>query len=291
VNCIQSVSPADRPLISASTLYGSLEPCCHYGKTPPCTDLILREKIPSVVVGCRDPFPEVSGKGIEKLVANGVAVKCPVLESLSKKMNRRFFTFHEQNRPYIILKWAQSANHKMAGKSGGRMKISNAYTNRLVHKWRSEEAGILIGTTTALIDNPELTPRLWPGKNPVRIVLDQNLRLPDTLKLFDGTIPTVILNGKSDLKKGELLYKKIDEFDISAISTALHSLNILSVLVEGGAKLLQSFIDNGEWDELRIITNSELNIPEGISSPEFGHAKFLRRETYETDTIDYYTKM
>jgi len=293
VNCIQSVMATDRPLIPSSTLYVSLEPCCHYGKTPPCTDMILREKIPSVVVGCRDPFREVNGKGIEKLLTNGVKVEYPVWEQPAKKMNRRFFTFHQQKRPYIILKWAQSANHKMAGKTGGRVSISNEYSNRLVHKWRSEEAGILIGTVTALMDNPELTTRLWPGKNPTRIVVDQKLRLPDSLKLFDGTVPTIILNGISDSKSGECSFKKIngEDFGISSILSVIHSLDIISVLVEGGAKLLQSFLDAGTWDEIRVITNRQLEIPEGKPSPVFNEEYFLKSETYGSDTISYFENL
>jgi diaminohydroxyphosphoribosylaminopyrimidine deaminase / 5-amino-6-(5-phosphoribosylamino)uracil reductase len=290
VNCLNSVKSGDRWLIPDSTLYVSLEPCCHYGKTPPCTDLIIREKISRVLVGCRDPFPLVNGKGIEKLIASGVTVEYPVCETLSKEMNRRFFTFHEQQRPYIILKWAQSANHKIAGKTGERLIISNHYSNRLVHKWRSEESGIMVGTNTALFDNPELTTRLWPGKNPTRIVLDQKLRLPDYLKLFDGTVPTIILNGLSDLKAGQRLFKKTDSgrFDIPSVLSTVHALNIQSVLVEGGSKLLQSFIDAGIWDEIRIITNSILEIPHGIRSPDFINAKYIRTESFYGDTIDYY---
>ena len=293
VNCIQSVSPADRHLIPGSTLYVSLEPCCHYGKTPPCTDLIIREKIPVVVIGCRDPFPEVDGKGIEKLTVHNVSVESPVLEELAIKMNRRFFCFHKLKRPYIVLKWAESANHKIAGISGERMNISNEYSNRLVHKWRTEEAGIMIGTNTALTDNPELSARLWPGKNPVRIVVDHHLRLPDSLKIFDLAHPTIVLNDLSDLHAGNLLFKKIngDLPDIPALLTALHSANILSVLVEGGRKLLQSFIDSGIWDELRIITNEELNIPEGISAPDIRNAKLIKSETYGTDRVRYFENL
>ena len=164
VNCLLSVHPTDRQLIPFSTLYVSLEPCCHFGKTPPCTDLILREKIPQVIIGCRDPFMQVDGKGIEKLLAAGVKVDYPVLEDPAKELNRRFFTFHQQKRPYVILKWAESANHLMAGNSGIRLPISNGWSNRLVHKWRTEEAGILIGTNTAVADNPELTARLVAWK-------------------------------------------------------------------------------------------------------------------------------
>jgi diaminohydroxyphosphoribosylaminopyrimidine deaminase/5-amino-6-(5-phosphoribosylamino)uracil reductase len=290
VNCMESVTNADRSLIPFSTLFVSLEPCVHYGKTPPCADLIIREKIPLVIIGCRDPFSEVNGKGIEKLLAHGIGVEYPVLEELSKQKNRRFFTFQQRKRPWIILKWAQSANYKISGKAGNRIHISNDYSNRLVHKWRSEEAGILIGTNTALQDNPELTNRLWEGKNPLRIVVDQKLSLPDSLKIFDGNGNTVILNDSTDLSAGKLLFKKINSGrpDIPSILSALHSLNILSVLVEGGAKLLQSFIDDGIWDEIRIITNNELNIPEGISAPEFRKAGYLKSETYGSDTIVYY---
>jgi diaminohydroxyphosphoribosylaminopyrimidine deaminase / 5-amino-6-(5-phosphoribosylamino)uracil reductase len=290
VNCLSSVKAVDRSLIQESTLYISLEPCVHHGKTPPCTDLIIREKIPRVVIGCRDPFKEVNGKGIEKLIANGVIVGYPVLEELAKEKNKRFFTFHQLKRPYIILKWAESSNHKIGGKSGEKIKISNQYTDRLVHKWRSEEAGILIGTDTARLDNPELTNRLWKGKNPVRIVLDKELRLSDHLNIFDGKVPTIILNGKKDMKSGELIFKKIngEQTDIPSILSSLHSLHILSILVEGGAKLLQSFIDSELWDEMRIITNTEMVIENGIPSPDFKNAKHLKTEYLASDRIGYY---
>ena len=206
VNCIDSVSETDRRLIGESTLYVSLEPCAHFGKTPPCTDLIIKHKIPKCVVGCRDPFKEVDGKGIEKLRAAGVHVEVGVLEKECKELNKRFFTFHTEHRPYIILKWAQTGDGFIAGPlnpsaswrrtfedSGEtkviqeRLLISNEYSNRLVHKWRSEEASILVGTNTALLDDPELTTRLWTGPSPVRIVLDMNLRLPSSLKMFNDT--------------------------------------------------------------------------------------------------------
>ena len=293
VNCIESVRIADRTLIPNSRLYVSLEPCVHHGKTPPCTDLILREKIHRVVIGCRDPFIEVDGKGIEKLLSHGVQVDYPVLNEQSKELNRRFITFHQQKRPYVILKWAQSANHKMSGITGKRVMISNDYSNRLVHKWRSEEAGILVGTNTALSDNPELTVRLWKGKNPVRLVVDPALRLPDSLKLFDGSGHTIVLNNSTDLKAGNLLFKKLipENSGTSSILSALYSLNILSMIVEGGSKLLQSFIDEGNWDEIRTITNNALIIPEGISAPEIRNLKFLKSENYGTDTVTYYKKV
>ncbi len=174
----------------------------HHGKTHPVRILSSVEKIPRVVIGCRDPFREVNGKGIEKLKANGVNVDYPVLEELAKEKNKRFFTFHELKRPYIILKWAESSNHKIAGKSAEGTRISNQYSDRQVHKWRSEESGILIGTETALLDNPELTNRLWPGKNPIRIVLDQELRLPDHLNIFDGKFRLLYLTRKKEMQIG-----------------------------------------------------------------------------------------
>ena len=290
VNSIRSVTEADQLLIPASTLYVSLEPCAHHGKTPPCADLIIQQKIPRVVIGCRDPFPQVDGKGIEKLSANKVELIFPVLEKQAKESNRRFFTFHQKKRPYIVLKWAESANHKMAGKPGERLPVSNDYSNRLVHKWRSEEAGILVGTQTALLDDPMLTARLWPGKNPVRIVPDRKLRLPDTLKIFDGLVPTIILNEQKETESGNLIYKKIsgEKPGIPQILSALYSLNILSVLVEGGPELLQSFIVSGLWDEVRIITNNQLEIPEGVASPVLQHAVLSKTESYFSDMVRYF---
>ncbi|HEV3413748.1 MAG TPA: bifunctional diaminohydroxyphosphoribosylaminopyrimidine deaminase/5-amino-6-(5-phosphoribosylamino)uracil reductase RibD, partial [Puia sp.] len=182
-NCIASVKEVDRPLIVRSTIYVSLEPCSHYGKQPPCADLIIEKQIPRVVVGCRDPFPQVNGRGIEKLRTAGVEVIVGVLEAECAEVNRRFFTFHTKHRPYILLKWAQSGDGKIGGGigvaggtkmagEGDRILISNEYSNRLVHKWRAEEAAILVGTRTAMMDDPALTVRLWEGPDPIRLVID-----------------------------------------------------------------------------------------------------------------------
>lgn len=290
VNCIHSVKAADKSLIPDSTLYVSLEPCAHHGKTPPCADLIIQEKIQQVVVACRDPFPEVDGKGMDKLLANQVELIFPMMEWEAIETNRRFFTFHQHRRPFVILKWAESANHKMAGGLGERSYISNAYSNRQVHKWRSEEAAVLVGTQTAMLDDPLLTNRLWTGKNPVRIVLDKNLRLPGSLHLFDGSVPTVIVNTKQESSSGNLQYKKIDPEKplIPAIMSALYSMNLLSVLVEGGSRLLQTWIDSGIWDECRVITNNELKIKDGSPSPALKDTILFNSETYFSDTIHYY---
>ena len=321
VNCIAAVREEDRPLIAASTLYVSLEPCAHFGKTPPCADLIIEKKIPRVVVGCRDPFPQVNGKGIEKLLAAEVEVTVGVLEKECIALNRRFFTFNTQHRPYIVLKWAQSADGKIAaaggiacgkplaaegqgedwmsgrtevrrGASETRTLISNDYTNRLVHKWRSEEAAILVGTRTALADDPALTVRLWNGPDPIRLVVDKELRLPSSLQLFDGKVRTIVFNTLRHEEENNLLYYQLatDSSLVHQITLALYQLKIQSVLVEGGARLLQSFIDEDYWDEARVITNNDLEIPGGLAAPGLKDARLVSRETLLSDAIRYYDR-
>jgi diaminohydroxyphosphoribosylaminopyrimidine deaminase/5-amino-6-(5-phosphoribosylamino)uracil reductase len=289
VNCINAVKDEDREFISSSTLYVSLEPCAHFGKTPPCADLIIRNKIPEVVVGCRDPFVEVDGKGIEKLKAAGVAVIPGVLEAECKKLNRRFLGFHSLRRPYIILKWAETGNKKI-GVTDERLHITGSITNRLVHKWRSEEAAILIGTATALSDDPRLTNRLWNGASPVRVIIDKELRLPRSLHVFDGSTRTIIINTIKHEELDNVLYYQVthDVNLVHQVLNALYQLNILSVLVEGGAKLLQSFIDDGLWDEARVITNEDLSISEGIASPVIENAACVATEKYGSELVRYY---
>ena len=287
VNCINSVQEENKNLISKSTLYVSLEPCSHFGKTPPCTDLIIKNKIPNVVIGCKDVYEDVNGKGIKKLEDAGVEVITGVLEKECIELNKRFFTFHQQKRPYIILKWAESADGKV-GNNNERVYISNEYSNRLVHKWRSEESAIMIGTNTALQDNPSLSTRTWPGNNPVRLIIDMNLRLPAHLKIFNKETRTIIFNKLKHEDDGNLLFYKIEEGDISQILHALHRMEIQSVLVEGGAKLLHSFIAAGLWDEARVIQNAELIISNGISSPELNNAILKKQENYFSDTISYF---
>jgi diaminohydroxyphosphoribosylaminopyrimidine deaminase/5-amino-6-(5-phosphoribosylamino)uracil reductase len=304
VNCINSVSEKDRPFISSAELYVSFEPCAHHGKTPPCADLIIAHKIPTVIIGCVDPFKQVAGKGIERLKAAGVEVITGVLQKKCESLNKRFFAFHLEKRPYVILKWAQSINGKIAPlhqQAGERIYISNQFTNRLVHKWRSEEAAILVGTNTAAFDDPELTNRWWSGKSPVRLIVDMNLRLPLSLEVFDGHQPTIIFNTQQhnmenflssssqpgvglsfyQLAKNDNLIKKILE--------ACYQNNIQSIIVEGGARLLQSFIDEGVWDEARIITNQTLYIQKGLPAPELKNFTWQYKEDISTDKIDHYT--
>ena len=290
VNCIHSVKEEDRALIPHATLYVSLEPCSHFGKTPPCTDLIIKNKIPKVVVGCTDPFPEVKGRGIAKLQAHGIEVIVGVLQEQCVELNKRFFTFQLQHRPYIILKWAQTSNDKMARADRARFNISNEYSRRLVHQWRSQEASILVGTNTAFFDDPELTNRYWNGPNPIRLIVDMDLRLPSSLKLFNKEVKTIVFNQKHHEESDKLTYYQItnDVSLVHQVAHALFQLKIQSVLVEGGARLLQSFIDENMWDELRIITNEQLTLPEGIAAPVFGSAQKINSTHLGSDRIDIY---
>ena len=290
VNCINSVLAEDQSFIAASTLYVSLEPCAHFGKTPPCSDLIILKKIPKVVIGCRDPFSEVDGKGIEKLQKAGVETITGVLEQECKELNKRFFGFVNQKRPYVILKWAQTANVIIAANENERLLISNEYSNRLVHQWRSEEAAILVGTNTALQDNPSLNNRLWTGISPVRLVLDMNLRLPGSLKIFDRQQKTIVFNGVKQEEQPNLVYYQLNKETsvIDQLLNACYQLGIQSILVEGGAILLQSFINSNHWDEARVITNAGLIIDKGLDAPVLKSMHPERTEKINTDTITYY---
>lgn len=290
VNCINSVAAEHKHLISSSTIYVSLEPCAHYGKTPPCADLIIRNNIPKVVVGCRDPFKQVDGKGIEKLQNAGIEVVLGVLEKECRLLNKRFFTFHIRHRPYIVLKWAQTADSKIAALSADRLLISNAITNKLVHKWRSEEASILVGTNTALVDDPGLTNRLWYGRNPERLVVDMQLRLPQHLQLLNGEERTIVFNTIKQGDEGNISYYQVtgDVSLVHQITNACYQNNIQSILVEGGAKLLQAFIDEDMWDEARVITNTKLFIGKGLPAPMLSNFNLTQSEQLLTDSISYF---
>ena len=290
VNCINSVTDENKSLIEKSTMYVSLEPCSHFGKTPPCSNLIIQQKIKKVVIGCRDIYEEVDGKGIERLGKAGVEVIADVLEKESKELNKRFFTFHQKKRPYIILKWAQSANGKI-GTESERILISNDYSNRLVHKWRSEEAAILVGKNTALKDDPALTTRLWKGKNPARIVIDPKLELPSLLRIFNEEATTFVFNLRKNSSAKRIEYIQLNQQDfLEELLSSLYRKDIQSVLVEGGPKTLQSFIDRNFWDEARVITNQQMIIEEGINAPEMKKFNFLHEEKYFTDTISYFNR-
>ena len=267
VNAINSVK--ERDLLSRSTIYVSLEPCAHYGKTPPCADLIIETGIRRVVIGCTDPFAKVNGLGIKKLREAGCEVQVGVLEQECRELNRRFFTFHEKHRPWIILKWAQS-NDGFIGKDE-RVILSNALTHTLVHRLRARSGAILVGTNTALMDNPTLTTRLWPGPNPLRLTIDRNGILPPTLHLKDNSTPTVIYSHES----------------IGEILADLYARGIQSLLVEGGAKLLQSFIDKGLWDEARIET-APLCLGQGTKAPTLKDEQLKSKQNIDGHIIQHY---
>jgi diaminohydroxyphosphoribosylaminopyrimidine deaminase/5-amino-6-(5-phosphoribosylamino)uracil reductase len=298
VNCLAAVGEADHSFIADSTMYVSLEPCSHHGKTPPCADLIISKKIKTVVIGCRDPFYAVNGKGIEKLQSAGIRVSLGILEKDCIDLNKRFFSFHTRQRPYVILKWAQTADHFISTQDSERLQISNQYTNRLVHKWRSEEMAIMVGTNTAKEDNPSLTTRLWSGNNPVRIVIDNPLKLPTGLNLFNDEAPTVVFNRVKNGQSGNLRFVKIDgpgqvergpDQDIKNMLTALYDLQITSVIIEGGSRLIQSFINEGHWDEARIITNSALFVYSGTAAPVLKSGQPVKTENSGDDIIHYFT--
>lgn len=279
VNCVLSVPDTLRPLIPSATMYVSLEPCAHHGKTPPCADLIISQKIPKVVVGCVDTFSAVAGRGIQRMKEAGIEVITGVLEEACREVNRRFFTFHEKKRPYIILKWAQSADGYIAPPDGQPVKISNSYTDRLVHQWRTREMAIMVGTRTALKDDPKLTARLWPGKQPLRIVVDRTLQIPEHYQLHSADAPTIFVSERT--------------FDFSQdiipqLLTRLHADNIQSVIVEGGAHLLQQFIAGGIWDEARVITGRH-TLGGGLQAPVLHHASLQEELEVQGDLISLYT--
>jgi diaminohydroxyphosphoribosylaminopyrimidine deaminase / 5-amino-6-(5-phosphoribosylamino)uracil reductase len=269
VNAIRSVK--DRALLSQSILYVSLEPCAHFGKTPPCSDLIIESHIPHVVIGTIDPFAKVAGRGIERMQKSGIKVEVGVLENECRELNRRFFTFHEKKRPYVLLKWAQTLDGFIDTDRSEIQHptwITNALAKRLVHKQRSEESAILIGTHTAKLDNPALTVREWSGNQPVRIVLDRKGRLSCNLYIFDQKVPTwvfteVIRENSENLK---FIFLDFNQDILPQLLDELYKQDILSVIVEGGRILLESFLRDNLWDEAFVYTGNQF-FGKGISAP------------------------
>jgi diaminohydroxyphosphoribosylaminopyrimidine deaminase/5-amino-6-(5-phosphoribosylamino)uracil reductase len=265
VNCINSVQAQDLSFISHSTLYVSLEPCSHVGKTPPCVDLIIKHNISHVVIACQDSSSKVNGRGIKALTDANVKVEMGILNEAGIWLNRRFFTNQKYQRPYIILKWAQSQDGFIA-KSNQKTIISNSISSKLVHRWRSEEDAIWVGYNTVLIDNPSLDNRYWKGKSPIRIVYDKISSLPITSILFNQQQPTFVFNTTHSSVKENLISIQIEEGNkIQQIVNYLHQQHISSVLVEGGAKLHQSLIELNLWDEIRII-ESDIRLNEGTKA-------------------------
>lgn len=281
VNAINSV--LDKKLLKRATLYVNLEPCSHFGKTPPCADLIIKYKIPRVVIGCVDASAKVNGRGIKKLKKAGIDVRVNVLENECQTFNKKFFTYHQKKRPYIILKWAQTSDYfidakrninsakKALGRSlmGEAIQISNRQDKILTHKLRNQMQAIMVGTNTALLDNPYLTTREVKGKNPLRITIDRDFKIPRQFNLLDKSTPTVIFTARSAASEHNLEFVKINfkKNILPQILNKLYKRKIQSVLIEGGAQLLNSFIKNNLWDEMRIFTAMNKKIKDGIKAP------------------------
>ena len=289
VNAIRSVK--DESLLKRSTIYVSLEPCSHYGKTPPCADLIIEKQIPRIVIGCRDPFSKVAGRGIQKLQNAGREVIVGVLEEECLHLIRRFITFNTLRRPFITLKWAESADRfiDIERIDGNPVLLSSPLTSMLVHKKRAENTAIMVGRRTALLDNPSLTVRNWYGRNPIRIVLDRNLSLPNDLQIFNGEVPTLVFTEKEHPEEKSVSYITIDfaHNPLNQIMEELYQRNIQSLLVEGGSQLLQSFIDNELWDEA-YIEKCPKRLYSGVKAPEISNNFSYSTEEHFGRQIWYY---
>lgn len=287
VNAIRSVK--DPSVLDKATIYVSLEPCSHFGKTPPCCDLIIENKIPNVVIGTVDSNIKVAGNGIKRLKETGANVIVRILEKECHELNQRFFTFHEKKRPYIILKWAQTQDGFIAPLKKKEQKpvwITNSYSRQLVHKWRAEEQAILVGTQTVIDDNPQLNARDWNGDNPIRIVIDQNNRIPKTAHVFDNQVKTIVFSkNKTMLTFENIICESIDfqQNIAQQILERLYQHQIQSIIIEGGAKTLQTFIDANLWDEARVfIGNSKFG--NGIKAPILNRAP-SKKEKIGTDEL------
>lgn len=278
VNAINSVK--NKTLLKDATIYVTLEPCSHYGKTPPCSDLIIKHEIPNVVIGCMDDNKKVAGKGIEKLTNSGINVTVGTLQTECKTHHKRFFTFHNKKRPFIILKWAETSNGFIAPKTKNEQKpvwITNSYSRQLVHKWRTEEHAILVGTNTVFEDNPTLTARDWTGENPIRVVIDKNNKLSKAYNIFNNQAKTIVIN------KNNVDFSKNIEHQICNL---LFENNITSVIIEGGARTLQTFIDRDLWDEARVFTGKN-SFKQGVKAPNFS-GKLISEEQIDSDILKTY---
>ena len=278
VNVIKSVT--NKRLLKESTLYVTLEPCCHFGKTPPCTDFIIKNRISNVVIGCKDDNIKVAGKGIALLQNNGINVTVGVLNEECRIHHKRFFTFHNKKRPYIILKWAETTNGFIAPTNKKEQKpvwISNTYSRQLTHKWRAEEQAILVGTNTVVQDNPSLTTRDWIGQNPIRVLIDRENKLSKNYNLFNDDAETVVIT-KKDIDFSINIAKQICD--------ALYLKNINSVIIEGGRKTLRAFINENLWDEARVFIGNT-SFKNGIKAPSIS-GNLIFKERVSTDILKIY---
>lgn len=291
VNAIHSVRPEDVHLLPDATVYVTLEPCSHSGKTPPCADLLIEHKVKRVVCCNGDPNPLVSGQGFARLRAAGIEVETEVLAEQGRALNARFFTFFDKKRPFILLKWAETTDGFVAGEANQPIPISGDLSHRLVHRWRSEEDAIMVGTTTARVDNPRLTNRLWPMqaglKNPTRLVIDRNLSLPAHLHLFDGAEPTIVYHEVGNMpseQHPQVSY--VLAHSLADIMADLYQRRIQSVLVEGGTRLIQSFLEAGLWDEMRVF-RSPILLGKGVKAPVVA-GKLISRQLVGPDELSIY---
>lgn len=290
VNCISSVQDKDVALIPESTLYVSLEPCAHYGKTPPCAALIIKHKIRKVVIACVDTFSAVAGKGIDMLRTAGTVVSLGVCEAEARYLNRRFFTFHEKKRPFIILKWAQTADGSIAPEEGQKVMLSNALAQRYVHKMRQEEAAILVGYRTALLDDPFLTDRYFGGPQPLRIVLDRDDQLPHNMNLKKDGGATLIYNSCSDRQEENCKYVRLEDYIIEEVLAHLYRSGINSLIVEGGSRTLTTFIEHELWDEAHII-QTQKTLGGGLTAPVLPRPAASKNITLSDNTVQVFVKM
>ncbi len=294
VNAVNAIK--DKSLLSQSTLYVTLEPCAHFGKTPPCVNLILEHKIPKVVIGLQDPNKKVEGKSIQLLKDSGCEVILGVLENECRKHHKRFLTFQEKQRPYIILKWAETLDgyiapsHQLREDNPKPLWITNTYSKQLVHQWRGEEQAILAGTTTALADNPKLTVRYWKSKNPIRVVIDKGLKIPSNYCLFDNSVKTIVITSVNDdnrYLKGVIYavtkFKNLPQ----EICEILYQHEINSIIIEGGTKTLQSFINMNLWDEARVF-KGKTSFIKGTKAPEISGNQLVSKKLFD-DTLTIVT--
>ncbi len=298
VNAIQNI--ADKELLSQSTVYVNLEPCSHFGKTPPCADLLISHRVEKVVVGMQDPFSEVAGQGIQKLRDAGIEVEVGILEEACKDLNKRFVTFHEQKRPFVILKWAQTSDGFLSPDAGKlsaaefevKRHITGLEVQALVHKWRGEEDAVMVGTNTVLSDNPTLNTRAYPGKKPQRITMDMSGRLTMGLKILDGTQPTLIFTNKEiAAPNAQTTYIKIEEGTSlwPQMLMELYERKIQSMIVEGGAFTLTQIIRSGIWDEAQVFTAPKL-LGEGVRAPAIS-GKLLSQASIANNQLHIYQRI
>ncbi|MDX5482579.1 MAG: bifunctional diaminohydroxyphosphoribosylaminopyrimidine deaminase/5-amino-6-(5-phosphoribosylamino)uracil reductase RibD [Hymenobacteraceae bacterium] len=288
VNAIAAVE--DKSLLPRSRVYVTLEPCSHFGKTPPCADLLISSGVKDVVICNTDPNPLVAGRGIKKILDAGAQVKVGVLEHEGLEVNKRFFTFHSQKRPYIFLKWAETTDGYIAAANYQQEQISGKLAQRLAHKWRAEEQAIMVGSRTALYDNPRLNTRLWHGRNPLRVVIDKKLLLPTHLHLFDRSEPTVVYNYSKQEEQENLYFVKLreDELMLPQIMQDLYQRNVLSLMVEGGTFLLESLLQANLWDEALVFRSKHKALGSGVKAPGMAYGQLREVQPVGSDQLFHY---